>query len=800
MERLSKAKVILTVVLLVILSLLVTWAAVSCRKGADSSENKDGGTSFATHSLLNTFSATENHTDPGSGTMPPSESQTDAPINTEAPSGTEGVSGSGSPYPDGTYFPEITEKPTLGDATPDNQEPFTTEPGTSTEAATGTATGKATATPKVTFKPNVTATPKATATPKVIATPKVTATPKPTATPAPTPVTEPDYSKVKTESMPRLTIKTDGGQSITSKDYYVHASITLGNCDKEYAFTDSPAGIRVRGNSTATAPKKPYRIKFDTKQSMLGLNDGKTFKSWCLMADYFDGTMLRTWATFNFAKVLLEDKYYSSDCAPVEVVVNGEYMGVYLLCEQTQIKKNRVNIPEKADGSTDVEIGYLMIGQGGRSDEPETVFVYPDITVYDKNGSSMYFGQMNFSLSGDGYTEAQKEYVSKYTSGVFKVVASALYENKYYTLKRDGTMVPKTSFKGKTTAEKQYETINAVFNIESAVAMCVLDELVKNLDVMTFNMYVDLSPQGDGRLTLAAPWDFDFSMGNTHYGSTHSTAGFYATNLSYSEGMRTNLWYAMLGTAEWFDDMCAELWKKHYDELRVVAWDTLVLSHKYMFSYQQDYTKWGTPANRGTIYHHCAEDLSQVSIHLDSGRFLKEWLIDRIEWLNVQWGNGKPDPDKQSSLLLMDLTKTSNLKYLSGFKRCKGTITSQGLKLTLTEAHDPYFYVDYSSLSQTFNAEDYPYLEITCMIPKGTSDKANGGEFFICSGDYTDATGGVSKVLYYSDNDGQYVTYKVDLLTTGFWNGDIHKIRIDFFNECAPGDTMYIKNISLKAY
>ena len=369
----------------------------------------------------------------------------------------------------------------------------------------------------------------------------VTSTAIPTQTPAKTPTADstpvstlltkkPDYNTLKKAELPRVDIKTEGGKSISSKEEYVKSTISLSGCKEEFAFTNSPAGVRIRGNSTAAASKKPYRIKFDKKQSFLGLNNSNEYKSWCLMADYYDGSMLRTWATFKFANVLLENKYYSADCAHVEVYINGKYNGVYLLCEQTQINEGRIDIPEKKDGDTSTQIGYLLIGQGGRTDEPETVVVYPEIKVHDRNGETMYFSALNFALSGSEYTEEQKEYVSNYVSGVFKVVAKAVYDNDFYTLLRDGTLVKKTSFKGKTLQEKQIETIDAVFNIESAVRMCVLDEIAKNLDAMTFNMYVDLSPTRDGRLTLAAPWDFDFSMANTHYAAPHSTTPYSFSN------------------------------------------------------------------------------------------------------------------------------------------------------------------------------------------------------------------------------------------------------------------------------
>lgn len=626
-------------------------------------------------------------------------------------------------------------------------------------------------------------------------------TPTATSTPASALLTKkPDYNTLKKAELPRVDIKTEGGQIITSKEEYVKSTISLSGCKEEYAFSNSPAGVRIRGNSTAAASKKPYRIKFDKKQSFLGLNNSNEYKSWCLMADYYDGSMLRTWATFKFANVLLENKYYSADCTHVEVYINGKYNGVYLLCEQTQINEGRIDIPEKKDGDTSVEHGYLLVGQGGRTDEPETVVVYPEIQVYDRNGESRYFSSMNFALSGSEYTDAQKEYVSNYVSGVFKVVAKAVYENDFYTLKRDGTLVKKTSFKGKTLQEKQIETVNAVFNIESAVRMCVLDEIAKNLDAMTFNMYVDLSPSGDGRLTLAAPWDFDFAMANTHYSSTHGTSGFYATNLTVSEGMRTNIWHVMLGSIDWFEEMCRDVWKEHYAELKSIAFEVYSMSYIYSEAFDRDYEKWGLPADRQLIHHHSVGDLNTFKKHLDAGEFLGNWLVKRLAWLDRQWGNTEPDvPVVQMPDLKVDFTKQENMSYLDGFRRCEAQWTSQGVKMTTTEARDPYFYIDFRELDEVYQAGNYPYLEIECMIP-ATNDLAEySAEIFMCAGAFSSAEAGVSTQLELGIPKGKMVTYKVNLGETGFWEGQIHRIRFDFFNLCGKGDYMIIKSVCLKS-
>ena len=606
-----------------------------------------------------------------------------------------------------------------------------------------------------------------------------------------------DPSQTPKAEMPRIDINTEGGADIVSKDEYIRATISVSRCEDKYIRENLTANIRARGNSTFGAPKKPYRIKFDKKQSMLGLNGERHMKNWVLMADYFDASMLRTYATFKFAQVLLGGKYYSSDCIPVEVYLNGNYHGVYLLCEQTQINPNRVNIYEKEDNETNLEIGYLMIGQGGRTDEPETIVIPVNVTVTDRTGAQMHFGALNFALSGSGYTEEQKAYVVKYCEGVFKVIGAALYENKYYTLSRDGTLSIKASFTGKTTAEKQMETIGAVFNIESAVALCALDEIVKNLDAMTFNMYVDLSPKGDGKLTLAAPWDFDFAMANTHYGTTHSSSGFYATNLSVSEGMRTNLFYVMLGSIDWFEEMVEELWQEKFEELKAVAEETLILSYKYMDAYNRDWERWGHPTSRWLISHHSQSDLATFKTHLDNGIFLHNWLCRRLEWLDRQWGNTVYPPSSVEDIVI-DFTKEKSISLTDGWNRCSGEITMGGLLVRHTTGEDPYFNVNFGDLGEYILAEDYPYLEIKIKVPTSNSADSYFSEIFLCAGGVQHATGGIS-VTYTVDAKNTYVTYKLDLASSGFWYGEVHRVRLDIFSHCDPSDIVYVEYIKLTA-
>ena len=616
---------------------------------------------------------------------------------------------------------------------------------------------------------------------------------------APETVPEPETDAVP---MPRLDIYTDDGHDVTSKDVYQHGTATLSNCHEKFAFENVGVNIRARGNSTFHAPKKPFRLKFDAKQEMLGLNGGKAYKSWVLMADYYDGSMLRTFGTFKFAKALMENKYYSSDCTHVEVYLNGDYRGVYLLCEQTQMNRGRVDIPEKADGDTSLEHGYLMIGVGGQVDEPELITIPVDLDITDRTGQTRYYHSINFTLSGGTYTKEQKDYVTRYVSGVFKVVGKAVYENEYYTLHRDGRLTPKRSFEWAVTdVEKQIETVSAVFNIESAVSMCILDEICKNLDAMAFNMYVDLSPEGDGVLTLAAPWDFDFSMANTHYSTTHSYTGFYATNFSESEGVRVNLWYVMLGSIPWFEDMIREHWQENYVELKTVVSDMISVNYAYDAAFNRDWDRWGKAIDRNLIHHHAQGDLATFDEHLDAGTFVTDWLTMRLWWLNKQWGNGtaednpfQADPAPELELVF---DGQEDMAIVRDERRCTVELTENGLLLRPDyEAYDPYFSFDYDLLGKQFEAMHYPILEFTYKISKRSSQDTFITELFLCTGGVENATGGVSTAVEVLA-DGEWHTVRLDLSATGYWSGTIHEIRMDFFSSCTANDRMYLKEFKL---
>ena len=99
--------------------------------------------------------------------------------------------------------------------------------------------------------------------------------------------------------------------------------------------------IKLRGKSTASIPpKKPYRIKFSTKQKILGLKGSS--KKWILMANAFDRSLLRNDLAYKISELF--NFKYTHRCLPVDVILNGIFRGNYYICDLIEIAKNRVNI------------------------------------------------------------------------------------------------------------------------------------------------------------------------------------------------------------------------------------------------------------------------------------------------------------------------------------------------------------------------------------------------------------------------------------------------------------------------
>ncbi len=110
--------------------------------------------------------------------------------------------------------------------------------------------------------------------------------------------------------------------------------------------------IKGRGNSTWYYPKKPYQIKLNEKADLLGAGKDEKAKTWILLANYYDNSLIRNSLTNDLGTAL--GLNYSHNCEFVDLYYDGEYCGCYLLSEKTEIDDARVDIRDLESEIEDV--------------------------------------------------------------------------------------------------------------------------------------------------------------------------------------------------------------------------------------------------------------------------------------------------------------------------------------------------------------------------------------------------------------------------------------------------------------
>ena len=153
---------------------------------------------------------------------------------------------------------------------------------------------------------------------------------------------------------------------------------------------------------------------------------------------------------------------------------------------------------------------------------------------------------------------------------------------------------------------------------------------------------------------------------------------------------------------------------------------------------------------------------------------------------------GTPVPEISASL---DLTQKANTALvISSNNTSIGFSEAEGAMELTVKGADPHVTIVYDG---AISANTYKTIEITYMIPTSNSNGNNVTDLFLCAGNVTNPDANASVRVQHTA-DGQYHTLVIDLSDKSFWQGDIHKIRLDYMDSCAAGDKIYIKNITLQ--
>ena len=142
------------------------------------------------------------------------------------------------------------------------------------------------------------------------------------------------------QSVPHFYIQTENSTPVISKDDYVKATLKIEGLGA-YEDYEGATKIKGRGNSTWNYPKKPYRLKLNDAASLLGLSADK---DWILLANYLDPTLMMNAIASETGQLL--EMPYTNTMIPVDVTINGTYVGNYMFTEQKEVAPNRVDLEE----------------------------------------------------------------------------------------------------------------------------------------------------------------------------------------------------------------------------------------------------------------------------------------------------------------------------------------------------------------------------------------------------------------------------------------------------------------------
>lgn len=405
---------------------------------------------------------------------------------------------------------------------------------------------------------------------------------------------------------PCIHIVTEEGRPVLSRETYVPATVTVFNCDEAYELT-AECGIRVRGNSTAEqGEEKPYRIRFEKKQNMLGLHNGLKYRNWVLLRTYWH--LCPDYMGFRLAETIFEGKYYSSDCMFVNLYLNGKDLGIYLLCEQNQAARDRMDVYEPEEGETRTEIGYLLEMDNYPDDEHPGFGIGEKPYVEDIAGRKRVVKGTYYAIKSDVQDEKQEQYIEKWLKGVYSVLYEAAANGEAVRLDEELRPVPAENL----TA---FEAVNELLDLESLADMLILEELVQNYDVGAGSFYMAIDFSADSRykkLTFLGPWDLSWGYIEPPDG------GFYAgTFQNHIQGMdNSNPWFVLAMKLEGFRSIVRERWKA------LSGSGVLTETTRQVLADIED----------------LAGDLGEENAgKLTEGKKIVDYVNARIRWLDGQW-------------------------------------------------------------------------------------------------------------------------------------------------------------------
>lgn len=391
------------------------------------------------------------------------------------------------------------------------------------------------------------------------------------------------------KNMPIISITTETGKDVTSKDTYIGATVSICNTgNAEWELSGSAAEIKGRGNGTWTYNKKSYRLHFDQKQNLLGLGAAED-RTWILMANHADRSMLRNYLAIDLIN-RIPDMGYNNNAVHVEVYLNGAYHGVYLLAEQIQVDTHRVDIGQDTLADPQAEDAGFLVEMDEYASE-ETNYFYVEGKAY--------------LIKSDVLNDAQFDYIKNYISDVDRAI-------------REGDRA----------------ALEELTDLDSFVNGYIVEEFFKNLDAGWSSFYMYKKP---GEKMVFGPfWDFDLAAGNNISLDNGAPEGIYVgRELGFSQ---RHVWYTQITNYEWFRELAVERW----NELLPYIDETIAHAESFLEmptdAFDRNYEVW--PMSE--YFWHFTEEIFSFTTWQEHVADLCDWLQTRRDWLDDYFAGENP--------------------------------------------------------------------------------------------------------------------------------------------------------------
>ncbi|MCX6310493.1 MAG: CotH kinase family protein [Bacteroidetes bacterium] len=370
-------------------------------------------------------------------------------------------------------------------------------------------------------------------------------------------------------------------------------------------------GIEVRGSSSQGFPKKSYGLQLWDSTSLpinhpiLGM---PSENDWCLIANYSDKSLLNNSLSYYLSRQM---GWYAVRWRCVELIIDGQYMGVYLLTEKLKRDNARVNISKlnPTDTTGDQLTGGYIIKVDKTTSSSGAGWVSPFAPDTAPNGQTIYF-QYDYP-SDVNINVPQQNYIQAYVDSFETTLAGP-------------------NFADTSIGYAHY------MNVNSFIDYFLVNELSKNVDgyrLSTF-FYKDRASHG-GKITMGPVWDYDISWANANYcdGSVVSGWAYQFGNVCSGDYWQIPFWWDRLMQDPVFRDKVQCRWQELSQTL---------LSKQFLFNYcdsmaillnesqQRNFTVW--PILGTYVWPNPSPIPTTYQGEIDE---LKNWIDLRWDWLNA---------------------------------------------------------------------------------------------------------------------------------------------------------------------